>query len=274
MKRLLPLSMRARLEEQRRFAKNKTVVLKANRIKSAEVKVYNTVLDKLVFEMTEEARQTVVPLLHRLEAQYTGDSYAADLNAVMLTLRSRWRDITPLAQEIARKFVGGVDLINREAFHRTIEKAIGLNFANVIQVENLGDILGSAVVENVNLIQSIPDEYFKKLVTIVNEGTSRGNKAGGMIADIMDLGQSTHSRAKVIARDQTQKVNSAITQARQESLGIEEYRWRTVGDERTRATHRANNGKIFRWDDPPAKTGHPGQDIQCRCFAEPVIKLE
>lgn len=34
-----------------------------------------------------------------------------------------------------------------------------------------------------------------------------------------------------------------------------------------RASHVANNGKIFSWDNPP-KTGHPGEDFGCRCIAE------
>jgi hypothetical protein len=46
------------------------------------------------------------------------------------------------------------------------------------------------------------------------------------------------------------------------------YVWRTQGDARVRASHRANDGKIFAWDDPPP-TGHPGEDYGCRCRAEP-----
>ena len=54
-------------------------------------------------------------------------------------------------------------------------------------------------------------------------------------------------------------------------MGISEYRWGTAGDERVRETHEANDGKVFRWDTPPAETGHPGNDVQCRCTARPII---
>lgn len=47
------------------------------------------------------------------------------------------------------------------------------------------------------------------------------------------------------------------------------YRWRTQRDERVRATHAANEGKIFAWARPPA-AGHPGTEPGCRCHAEPV----
>lgn len=46
------------------------------------------------------------------------------------------------------------------------------------------------------------------------------------------------------------------------------YIWRTRGDNKVRAAHAANNGRIFSWDNPPP-TGHPGEDYGCRCTAEP-----
>ena len=47
------------------------------------------------------------------------------------------------------------------------------------------------------------------------------------------------------------------------------YIWRTVGDEKVRSSHAVNDGRIFSWDEPPP-TGHPGEDHNCRCFAEPI----
>lgn len=46
------------------------------------------------------------------------------------------------------------------------------------------------------------------------------------------------------------------------------YIWRTRGDNKVRASHAANNGKVFAWDSVPP-TGHPGEDYGCRCTAEP-----
>ena len=53
-------------------------------------------------------------------------------------------------------------------------------------------------------------------------------------------------------------------------LGITQYIWRTSRDERVRESHLVLEGKTFSWDSPP-DVGHPGQDINCRCTAEPVI---
>jgi hypothetical protein len=46
------------------------------------------------------------------------------------------------------------------------------------------------------------------------------------------------------------------------------YIWRTRGDPQVRPSHMENNGKVFSWDNPP-ETGHPGEDYNCRCTAEP-----
>ncbi len=48
------------------------------------------------------------------------------------------------------------------------------------------------------------------------------------------------------------------------------YIWRTVGDNRVRNRHADNDGKVFAWSRPPA-TGHPGDDHNCRCWAEPYL---
>jgi len=51
------------------------------------------------------------------------------------------------------------------------------------------------------------------------------------------------------------------------------YVWRTQRDARARATHRANDGHIFSWANPPAM-GNPGEDYNCRCEAVPYVPGE
>jgi len=104
-------------------------------------------------------------------------------------------------------------------------------------------------------------------------GTNQGSKAVSMIQQIRQIGNVTVNRARLIARDQTAKLNSTLNQQRQQNLGVTQYIWRTSGDGRVRETHKDNNGKVFNWDKPPKDTGHPGHDINCRCVAEPIIEL-
>ena len=45
------------------------------------------------------------------------------------------------------------------------------------------------------------------------------------------------------------------------------YVWRSVHDVRVRDAHAAREGQIFTWGNPP-EGGHPGEDYNCRCWAE------
>jgi len=46
--------------------------------------------------------------------------------------------------------------------------------------------------------------------------------------------------------------------------------WRGILDARERPEHVAREGKEFSWKNPP-DDGHPGEPINCRCTAEPVL---
>lgn len=127
------------------------------------------------------------------------------------------------------------------------------------------------VAENATLIQSIPEEYFRKIEGIVTQGVRSGRLTNEIAKDIHRQVGVTERRARFIARDQVAKFNSSLTQLRQKDAGIEKYIWSTSGDERVRPEHEANNGQTFSWNNPPS-TGHPGEDFLCRCVAVPVFE--
>lgn len=47
------------------------------------------------------------------------------------------------------------------------------------------------------------------------------------------------------------------------------YIWRTVQDDHVRHDHAVRDGRRFYWNDPP-DGGNPGEDYNCRCWAEPI----
>lgn len=81
-----------------------------------------------------------------------------------------------------------------------------------------------------------------------------------------------HERIEIISSDQVIKITQGLTEAKCKALGLNQYKWQTMEDDRVRPTHAANNQKIFDWDNPPAETGHPGTPINCRCT--PVIIVD
>lgn len=230
-------------------------------------------MQQIVKQLKLVTQNVLVPELKRLEPEYIGDAYANFLQSAFDRMRNSFSAIDSIAQQIASSFVYKTSQINKERFYKSIENAIGVDMNRIIQKENLEDVLMLKTRENVNLIKTIPEEYFKKIETIVYNGTTQKSSAVSMLKQIQNVGGVTENRAKLIARDQTSKLNSAITQQRQLNLGITEYIWITSGDERVRESHRSKNGKTFKWSEPPADTGHPGNDIQCRCIAQPIINI-
>jgi SPP1 gp7 family putative phage head morphogenesis protein len=136
-------------------------------------------------------------------------------------------------------------------------------------------VMRQQIRNNVELIRSLPREYFDRLASDVYEniaGAKRWETLAEKLTTTIDYdGGITKSRADLIARDQTAKMNAAFNEERQTSVGISHYEWQTAGDERVRPTHADNEGKIFAWDDPPEETGHPGHDVNCRCVALAVL---
>lgn len=240
--------------------------------KSPEVK-YRRELNMLVLSLVKNVKSDILPTLIRLQPEYVNDAYATTLEQAFNNLRTRYININTNARIISTSFVDGTNQVNKQRFYKAIEQSVGVDLQNIIQNEDLEDILVATTRENVSLIRSIPEEYFKNLESIVFTGTTQGSKAGSMIKQIQKLNKSTQKRAKLIARDQTSKLNSSLNQQRQQNLGVEEYVWRTAEDGKVRDSHASKNGKTFRWDSPPKDTGHPGNDIQCRCVAQPIIKV-
>lgn len=217
--------------------------------------------------------RNIIPVLKQYEQEYVNDAYASVLAQSFNTIRNTLSGIGVEAQFVANSYVNQVNTANKKRFYKAMESAIGIDVQSIVQNENLSDILVAKTQENVALIRSIPEELLKKIEVIVYEGTTQGSTPGSMISEIRKAYKVSENRAKLIARDQTSKLNSAFNQQRQQNLGVEEYVWVTADDDRVRKDHADKNGKVFRWDKPPKDTGHPGEDINCRCIAQPLIQV-
>lgn len=127
--------------------------------------------------------------------------------------------------------------------------------------------------ENVRLIRNISDTATNRIQTLVTDAVKSGQSASTISVEIQQVLQTTEARASLIAADQVGKLNGTLSRIRQTKAGLEEYEWMTVGDERVRLTHKAQDGKTYSWENPP-KTGHPGMDYRCRCQAIPKFPEE
>lgn len=223
--------------------------------------------------MRKETLSTVVPVLKTaLNDGIFMDTAADDLRFALEGIYARWSGMGMLAREISESFVAGQNSAHKKRFYNAMNANAGIDIGSMISEEGLEDILNTQVARNVGLIKSIPDDYFKRIEQMVYDGVLKKSDSKSLISKITEIGYSTEARAKFIARDQTAKLNAALNRNRAERVSVE-YIWRTGKDQRVRDNHRSKDGKIFRWDTPPTDTGHPGEDFQCRCYAEAIIDI-
>ncbi len=130
----------------------------------------------------------------------------------------------------------------------------------------------------VGLIQSLPTEAAQRVHDLTMKGLEDSRRAKEVAADIMRTSEVTQSRAVLIARTETARTASVLTQARAQSAGSTHYIWRTADDGDVRPGHRAREGQVCEWANPPAvrEAGrvmhfHPGTIWNCRCWPEPII---
>ena len=137
------------------------------------------------------------------------------------------------------------------------------------------------------LCKSAETDAKKDIAQIVQQAKSEGwNKDRLERAVKSNLTDKYKSRAELIARTESAKLNSQVSLETYKSIGIEYYTWMTTIDGRERQSHAEMNGLICSVDDPDVyfeenpedpmhpirkeRTGsmvhmHPGTDFQCRC---------
>lgn len=124
-------------------------------------------------------------------------------------------------------------------------------------------------------VPPIPYEHFQRLGVAVQDAVHSGLRVEELQKKLAELDGVSTRRAEVIARDQTGKYNGKMTEIRHAEIGVKAYFWRDSGDGRVRPLHRQRDresarGKRFYYSKPP-KGGNPGQDYQCRCWADPDL---
>lgn len=124
------------------------------------------------------------------------------------------------------------------------------------------------------LIVNISEEIERKINAIVFNGILNGVSPRETQKEINKVISGGRSRARLIASDQANKIHAKMQELRAKEIGINEYIWRTAGDERVRTTHANAGGNKYTWDKPPHAIGvHPGEAIRCRCSAQAYIPL-
>jgi len=266
-------------EKADRFRKRKARTLKPIRPSRVAEAAYRADLDSVVKRITKAVQDKLVPMLkdnREIIEMRAGDALPEDeIRRLLNQLRQQHKVEPGSAAATARRTAERVRNTVDDRLRSEIRKSVGIDIKPyMLDDSQITPALSRAVKENIDLITSIPEQYFDRVERHVVEAVTTGTRHEVLARSIHEIGQSTFRRAQIIARDQTSKMNGSFNRIRQSSVGIDEYTWSTSNDERVRPTHVENEGKRFRWDTPPEETGHPGDDILCRCTAIPYFNLD
>ena len=195
---------------------------------------------------------------------------ASSLNAIesaALSMYNRLHNIETLAKQLKSGFVRGSDY-HKRAFRDSINRAIGIDISPTLQDSTVANELDKRIKESVNLITKFDSEMLTAVSQTIWNGITTQSDDFSLRQQLEEKANVPAWRARLIARDQMGKLFGNLAQIRNQEVGITHYFWRTVGDNAVRSSHAALSNNRYAWASPPS-VGHPGQDIQCRCIADP-----
>ncbi|WP_448952141.1 phage minor head protein [Labrys neptuniae] len=184
------------------------------------------------------------------------------------------RALTPWAEAVAGRMIAETDASEKKAW-ASMSQQIGRDLSGLIRNAPVGERTRQLQAEQVTLITSLPIEAAERVHRLAVEAVENGSRGKAIVEEIMRTGEVTIGRANTIARTETSRVHTILRQSRAQAIGSTHFIWRTSRDANVRPTHRALEGKAFRWDEPPeCDPGYhalPGAIWNCRCWPEAIL---
>lgn len=247
---------------------------------------YNAKLQRLVKQVKADISKEIMPLVRQLAPEYTQDAVATTdawsdlITNAMSFLFAKWQNerVSAGAQRIASEFVQA----SVKKSERDMKKSVGIDVFS--GSKTMQDYLHASAQQNAQLIKSIPAKYLEEVQTLVMGNMRSGMRPGYIEKALQEQFGVTQRRAKMIARDQTSKIQGELNRKQQQGAGFTHFRWLTSHDSRVRHDHDVfehrvtKYGKgVYLWSDLPLEKGvpvSPGSPINCRCTAIPVSERE
>lgn len=240
---------------------------------------YNAALQRIARAVRKDIDEVIVPLVKQYAPEYVQDStptldgWVDTIARALQFLLGKW--LSPparqAAESIASEFVKSQMRVNSRG-----RRSFGIDvFSNSQQAR---DYLEAATFQNAMLITSIPAQYLEQVQNIVMTNMRAGMRPSFIEKQLVAQFGVTERRAKLIARDQTSKVQADLNERKQRAAGFEFFTWVDSHDQRVRHDHREIANKVtefgrgvYHWTDLPLNSKgepiKPGQEINCRCIA-------
>ncbi len=252
-------------------------------------------------------KQVLRPVSERIKQMVRDGVPAVDIaDEIETALYAAEFQYNVATDDIITQWQMGVGAESRDALRTGLSGSLAIDISALVDVPEIAETLSLGSIEASQLIKSIPSEYLGQVAKAVTD-----NYLGipmtddrSLLQEIMQIGKVSENRATLIARDQTSKLTAAVNKTRQSSIGVSMYIWRNMKDNRVvgkpgglypkgnkvHGNHWVMEGVYCQWKDPTVYSTNkgklwktrtsdmpkaaPGVEIQCRCFAEPVIDVD
>lgn len=204
---------------------------------------------------------------------------------IIADFKNKYTDIyAKFAENTVRTFVNKSNSNADYTLRKSLENmnTDKLKIKRNIQSKELDVTIESIVEENMSLIKSVPEEFFKKLTTTMTLAIQNGYSLTQFKKQLMKVKGMTDRRASMIAKDQSNKAFNAIARRKAQACGVQQFEWIHTGISKTPRPYHKNvlNHKIFDFDNPPVidpntnVRGYPAQLVNCKCMMRPVVSFE
>lgn len=264
---------------------------------AAQQQKYERDLQKIVKKMINFTKKQIIALFkgelgvdyfkHQKQVAAMDASLASQAKILLNGLMSRFTQLfEKQSKTLAERMVDGAAKSSQAALHGSL-KALsgGLSLKTGVVPEGMQDVAKAVVEENVSLIKSIPQQYFKDITGSVMRSITTGRGLADLVPAIEKYDGQTKRRAKNLALDQTRKAYNSINKQRMQAVGVKQFEWlHSGGGKVPRESHLKISGHIFNFASlyaeqealgvPVSDRGIPGEAINCRCTMLPVISFD
>jgi SPP1 gp7 family putative phage head morphogenesis protein len=266
------------------------VNLKGNRLShnASTQEKYASKLHQLVLRMTSQSLKEIQKLFRQQAVADSAmdENIGSQARILLNALQNKFIKLFgSKAKSLADQMFNNVDKNSKAQLHSSLKKLTGgLSLKTGIVPKGFEDIASATIAENVSLIKSIPQEYFKQVTGSVMRSITEGRGLKDLIPDIQKYDGRTFRRAKNLALDQTRKAYNTINANRLQALKVTQFEWlHSGGGAQPRESHLKIDGKIFSFENlieeqkaagvPEQDRGLPSIPPSCKCTMRPIIDL-
>lgn len=254
---------------------------------------YQKELKKLAKQMSDECYKEITGIYKELGYQVefaTDESISSQIRIALNSLYNKFSDkFSKNAKDLVKRLINRTNKYSNMLINNAIKKMVGAdnskNFALIGSAisPQKEEVIKALIFDNVTLIKSISEEYFKQITGAIARSIESGSGLKELRDELLSYGAKSVRRADLIAQDQTRKAFTAINKINFQEAGIKKFKWLHSGGSREPRKYHMEvlNGQIFDIDEgAPNESGKkpdyifPAELPYCRCVMQAVLDFE